>query len=323
MDNNNALSEIFDHLADLYLLRGRDEDRYRISSYRRVSTTLRSFQHDIAEYDQRGDLMGISGIGPAIADKIHEFLKTGTIKAYDKLKGEFPQSLLDLMNIPSMGPKKVSLLWKELGVIDRASLREVLRNGKAEQLPGFGQKSVENILRGLEIPQGEKKRALFADMVPVVEMMMSYLKASKYAKRVEVAGSFRRKEATIGDLDFLAISKNPRALIDYFVQHPKTQQILAHGDTKGSIILEGNLQIDLRVVKADEWGAALQYFTGSKDHNVHLRSLAREKGMTINEYGVFTLTSSGEKGKRLGGKTEEEVYQLLGLSYIPPEMRKS
>ncbi len=323
MDNNKTLSVIFDHLADLYLLRGRDEDRYRISSYRRISNILRSLQRDIADYDKKGELMALSGIGPAISDKIHEYLTTGTMKTYDKLKAEFPQDLLDLMNIASLGPKKVSLLWKELGVIDRASLEEVLRNGKAEQLPGFGQKSIENILQGLGRGQKLSQRKLFADMIPVVDGMKKYLENSKLALRVEVAGSFRRKEETIGDLDFLAVSKKPQALIDYFVQHPKTQQILAQGDTKGSIILEGELQVDLRVVAADEWGAALQYFTGSKDHNVRLRSIAREKGMTMNEYGVFKLTAAGEKGKRLGGKTEEEVYKLLGVPYTPPEMRKA
>lgn len=321
MNANKQLATLFDHMADLYLLGGKDEDRYRISSYRKIAQTLKYFPEDIAQMDSPKKLQAIPGVGPAISGKIHEFLTTGKVQTYEKLKKSFPEGLLDLMDVPSLGPKKVQMLWKELGVTNKSSLKKALTSGAAAELPGMGQKSVDNILQGLEIADTLKSRKLMGGMVPVVQKMFAYLQASKLTTQLETAGSFRRQEETIGDLDFLAVSKKPQELIHYFVSHPQTKKILAEGDTKGSIILEGDQQIDLRVVKADEWGAALQYFTGSKEHNVHLRTIAREKGLTINEYGVFKLTKDKEKGKKVAGKTEEEVYSALGLQFIPPEMR--
>lgn len=321
MLHNKILSQIFDHMADLYLLRGLEEDRYRISTYRRVAQTLRYHPEDVAELDQRCQLQKIPGVGPAVSDKIHEFLKTGKIETYEQLKKGFPPHLLELLEIPSLGPKKVQMLWRELGVTDRNSLLKVLKNGQAEALPGFGPKSVQNILSGIEIGEKLKERKLMGLMVPVVEELREYLRSSGLAIQVEPAGSYRRKEETIGDIDFLATSKYPTKLISYFTKHPAIVKTLAEGDTKASVIFEGDLQVDLRVVQNDEWGSALQYFTGSKDHNVHLRTLAREQGMTINEYGLFQLTKSGKRGKRVAGKTEKELYRKLGLQYIPPEMR--
>lgn len=308
-------------MADLYLLGGKESDRYRISSYRRAAQTIKYFPKDIAEMDRQGRLEEIPGIGKALSEKIHEYLSTGKIHTYEELKGEFPETLLRLMDIPSLGPKKVQLLWKELGVIDKKSLEKVLKNGEAEELPGFGKKTVENILQGINIGERLKERKLLGEMMPIVADMLHYLRQSKFTLKVEAAGSFRRREETIGDLDFLAVSKEPKKLISYFVSHPRTKKILGEGDTKGSIILEGDQQIDLRVVGADEWGAALQYFTGSKEHNIHLRTLIHEKGLMINEYGVFKLTKEGTKGKKVAGKSEEEVYKSLGMQYIPPEMR--
>ena len=321
MSNNKTLSDIFNHMADLYLLRGQEADRYRIVSYRRVAQTIETLHRDLAEIDREGKLQNIPDVGPAISEKIHEYLTTGKIKTYQELKGEFPAGMLALLDVPSLGPKKVQMLWKELDVIDRKSLVKALKDGSVEKLPGFGPKSVQNILQGLKIEVALKKRKPLADMIPIAERMTEYLKKSKLVLKVEPAGSYRRQQATIGDLDFLAVSKHPVKLINYFVKHPEAKQVLAKGDTKGSIILKGDQQIDLRVVQANEWGAALQYFTGSKDHNVHLRTLARAQGMTINEYGVFKLLKNGEKGKKVAGKTEEEVYGVLGLNWIPPELR--
>jgi DNA polymerase (family 10) len=321
MTNNQQLSLIFDHMADLYLLGGDDTDKYRIASYRRIAQTIKYLPKDVSEIDKEEGLKEIPGVGPAISEKIHEYLTTGKIKTYEELKGKFPETLLALMDIPSLGPKKVQLLWKELGVIDKATLQKVLSDGTAEELPGFGKKTVENIMQGIGIGERLKERKLLGEMMPIAEMMREYLKSSKLTQQLEAAGSLRRREETIGDLDFLATSKKPQALIKYFIQHPLTIKVLAEGDTKGSIILKGDQQVDLRVVAEDEWGAALQYFTGSKDHNVHVRTLAREHGMMINEYGVFKLTKDGKKGKKIAGKTEAEVYKALGMQYMPPEMR--
>jgi len=321
MTNNQELSRIFDHMADLFLLGGNDADKYRISSYRRVAQIIRYLPKDAAEIAKEGNLKDIPGVGDAISEKIQEFLKTGKIKAYEELKGKFPETLLALMDIPSLGPKKVQLLWKELGVVDKTTLQKVLTDGTAEELPGFGKKTVENILQGIGMEEKLKERKLLGEMMPIEQMMREYLKKSKLTIQLEAAGSFRRREETIGDLDFLATSKKPKELIHYFIQHPLTIKVLAEGDTKGSIILKGDQQVDLRVVAEDEWGAALQYFTGSKEHNVHVRTLARERKRMINEYGVFKLTKDGKKGKKIAGKTEPEVYKALGMQYMPPEMR--
>lgn len=321
MNINKALATLFDHMADLYLMGGKVEDKYRISSYRKIAQTLKYYPEDMATMDSPKKLQAIPGVGPAISGKIHEFITTGKVQTYEKLKKSFPKGLLELMDVPSLGPKKVQMLWKELGVTNKASLKKALKSGVAAELPGMGPKSVENILQGLELAATLNKRKLMGTMYPIVEEMKKYLLDSKLVNKLETAGSFRRKEETIGDLDFLVLSKNPQKLIHYFVSHPQTKKILAEGETKGSIILEGDQQIDLRVVQPDEWGAALQYFTGSKEHNVHLRTIAREKGLTINEYGVFELISNNEKGKKVAGKNEEEVYRAIGLQFVPPEMR--
>ena len=321
MSKNKELATLFDHMADLYLLGGKDADRYRIASYRKIAQTLKYFPEDLQKVDKAGKLRDIPGVGPAISEKMHEYFSTGKVKTYEELKKSFPEPLLRLMDIPSLGPKKVQLLWKELGVEDMKMLKKVLKDGSAAELPGFGEKSVENIRQGIEVADTLKKRKLLGEMYPVVQDMREYLKASKLTTKLEVAGSFRRKEETIGDIDFLAVSRQPKKLIHSFVSHPQTKKILAEGETKGSIILEADQQFDLRVVKAEEWGAALQYFTGSKAHNVHVRTKIREKGLTVNEYGVFRLTKKGEKGKKLAGKTEQEVYKAMGMHYVPPEMR--
>lgn len=321
MSKNKELAQVFDHMADLYLLGGKQEDRYRISSYRKIAQTLKYYQKDLSKSLSEKELKEIPGVGDAISSKIHEYLSTGKMKTYEELKKQFPKTLLELMDIPSLGPKKVHMLWKELGVTTKAKLKKVLNDGSAEELPGFGKKSVENILQGLEIADTLKKRKLLGEMYPVAAAMQEFLKSSKHCKKVEPAGSFRRREETIGDLDFLALSDDPVQLIHEFVHHPQTKKILAEGDTKGSIILEGDQQVDLRVVQPDEWGAALQYFTGSKEHNVHLRTIARTKGLTINEYGVFKLNKDGVKGEKVAGETEEDCYAAFGMQYVPPEMR--
>lgn len=321
MENNQALSQIFDHMADLYLLGAKAADRYRISSYRRVAQTLQYLTKDVEEINREGRLQDIGGIGEAISLKIQEYLSTGKIRTYEKLKARFPKTLLGLMDLPSLGPKKVSLIWHELKITDRKSLIKAIKDGSVEELPGFGKKSVANILEGIEIADALKKRKPYASMVPVVEMMKKYIKKSKLTSKLDVAGSFRRKKESIGDIDLLAISKKPTELINYFVTHPDTKKILAEGVTKGSIILKDGQQIDLRVVQADEWGAAMQYFTGSKEHNVRLRGIAKSKGFLINEYGLFKLNKKGEKGTKVAGKSEKEIYEKLGFKYIAPEKR--
>ena len=282
---------------------------------------MRSLQRDIAEFDAADSTQNLEGIGEAISEKIHEFLMTGKIGLHEKLRKQFPKALLALLDVPSLGPKKVHLLWEELKVHNRKSLKKALKDGSVEALPGFGAKSVQNILQGLELAEPRHERKSFVEMVPIEKKMREYLKRSRLVSKLEAAGSFRRKKSSIGDLDFLALSKKPQDLIQHFVSHPDTAKVLAQGLTKGSIILKGGPQVDLRVVRPDEWGAALLYFTGSKEHNIQLRSRALRQGMTINEYGIFLLDADRRKGKKVAGKTEEECFRILGLRYIPSEKR--
>lgn len=319
---NEKLAELFDHMADLYVLRSQPNDNFRQGSYRRIALTLRDLPKDIKEIVEEGEHKKMKGVGPAIQGKIEEYLETGKVRAYEELKAEFPKGIISLMKIPSLGPKKVQMLWKELGVENMSSLKKVLKDGSVEALPGFGEKSVENILEGIELAKGLNTRKPYETMVPIADKMMKYLKKSKLASRLDVAGSFRRQEDTIGDLDFLAVSEKPEELIHYFVAHPDVKKVLAEGGTKGAIVLKGDQQVDLRVVAEDEWGAALQYFTGSKNHNVSVRTHARTLGMTINEYGVFKLNPDKTKGDKVAGADEKEVYKALGLEYPEPTERK-
>ncbi|MDP3976008.1 MAG: helix-hairpin-helix domain-containing protein [bacterium] len=320
MSTNQTLSTILTRMSELYQLGGDANDRYRIASYSRAAQLLNSLQTDIRQIIKENRLYDLSGIGEAIGGKIEEFLKTGKIQTYEKLQKKFPKPLVDLLDIPGLGPKKVHALWRQLGVTDKKSLKAVLTDGSAAKLDGFGEKSVHNILDGLGMKPAHKDRKSYAKVKPIAEKIKRYLEKSGLVERLEIAGSFRRKKETIGDLDFLAVSARPQDLIHYLTQHPEVRRVTAEGATKGSVILRDGQQVDLRVVKQDEWGAALMYFTGSKEHNVQLRSLARTKGMTINEYGLFVL-KSGKKGKKLAGDTEEGVYGTLGLKYIPPEQR--
>lgn len=322
VDTNTTLAELFDHMADLYVLRSKPNDNFRQGSYRRIANTLRGLPKDIKEMVKEGEHKNLPGVGPAIQGKIEEYLETGKVKTYEELKAEFPKAIIKLMSIPSLGPKKVQLLWKELGVENMRTLKKALKDGSAEALPGFGKKSVENILEGIEYAKGMNTRKSYETMVPIAEKMRTYLQDSKLATKLEVAGSFRREEKTIGDLDFLAVSKKPEDLIHYFISHPDVKKVLAEGKTKGAVVLKNDQQVDLRVVEKDQWGAALQYFTGSKDHNVRVRSHARAHGMTINEYGVFMLNDDNTKGKKLAGTDEKNVYKTLGLAYPDPTERK-
>jgi len=313
MSKNQEIADIFDKIADALEFKG--DDSFRIGAYRKAARILREYPEDIEELWKKGEIQKIPGIGKGMAEKIEEYLKTGKIKKYEEAIDGIPQELLQLLEIPNLGPKTLNLAYTKLGVKNLSDLERVIENGQLARLFGMGEKKVENIKKGIELYKQGKERIPIGVALPIVEEIINQLK--EYTEKIEPAGSLRRMKETIGDIDILATGKNNIEIIDKFTNLSMVKEVLAKGDTKASIIVKtNNLQVDLRVVENSSFGAALQYFTGSKAHNIKLRGLAKDKGLKISEYGVF----KGEK--KLAGKTEEEVYETLGLVWIPPELRE-
>ncbi len=313
MSKNQEIADIFDKIADALEFKG--DDSFRIGAYRKAARILREYPEDIEELWKKGEIQKIPGIGKGMAEKIEEYLKTGKIKKYEEAIDGIPQELLQLLEIPNLGPKTLNLAYTKLGVKNLSDLERVIENGQLARLFGMGEKKVENIKKGIELYKQGKERIPIGIALPIVEEIINQLK--EYTEKIEPAGSLRRMKETIGDIDILATGKNNIEIIDKFTNLSMVKEVLAKGDTKASIIVKtNNLQVDLRVVENSSFGAALQYFTGSKAHNIKLRGLAKDKGLKISEYGVF----KGEK--KLAGKTEEEVYETLGLVWIPPELRE-
>ncbi|MGB9678039.1 MAG: helix-hairpin-helix domain-containing protein, partial [Candidatus Ratteibacteria bacterium] len=313
MNKNQEIADIFDKIAEALEFKG--DDTFRIGAYRKAARILREYPEDIEEVWKKGEIQKIPGIGKGMAEKIDEYLKTGRMKKYEEAVKDIPDGLLQLLEIPNLGPKTLNLAYKKLGVKNLEDLEKVIENGQLAKLFGMGEKKVENIKKGIELFKQGRERIPIGIALPLVEEIINDLK--KYVYKIEPAGSLRRMRETIGDIDILATGKNNIEIIEKFTNLPVVKEVLAKGDTKASIIEKiHNLQIDLRVVSFDCFGAALQYFTGSKAHNIKLRQMAKDKGLKISEYGVF-------KGvDKIAGETEEDVYESLGLIWIPPELRE-
>jgi len=316
MASNAQATEIFRTIADLLDLLG---EQFKPEAYRRAARSIESLTEDLGAVAARHELRSIPGVGEAIAEKIEEYLSTGSIGYYERLKREVPAGLVELMRLPGLGPKTARRFWVELGVEGPAELRDAIAAGRLVGVKGFGEKKIEQIRAALATaaagPAASGRRPI-EEVYPVAHELVTALRERTGADRVEVAGSFRRARETVGDLDILVTTQAPARAFEVFSAHPLVGQVKMRGDTKETVLLTDGLQVDLRVVQPEEFGAALQYFTGSKDHNVRLRSLARDRGLKVNEYGVFR----GEG--RVAGVTEEEVYASLGLAYIPPELRE-
>ncbi|NPA15636.1 MAG: DNA polymerase/3'-5' exonuclease PolX, partial [Deferribacteres bacterium] len=312
MNKNRELARILNRIADFLELKG--ELVYKINAYRKAARVIESLTEDIEDIYKEGRIYEIPGVGERIAKKIREFIETGTISKYEELKREFPEELVVLLDVPNLGPKTLKLAYEKLGVKSLDDLKRVLEDGSLASLPGMGPKKIENIKRGLALYLKGSDRMLLGEALSLAEYVVESLKG--VCEKVSYAGSLRRMKETVGDIDILAVGDR-RKVIDKFASLDRVTEVLARGDTKASVLMDDR-QIDLRVVESDQWGSALQYFTGSKEHNVHLRELAKEKGFKINEYGVFRLSD----GERVAGETEESVYGVLGLSYIPPELRE-
>lgn len=308
---------IFREMADFLSIKG--ENPFRVRAYEKAAETLEHLPGDLEELHRGGRLADIPGIGKGMLEKIDTILNTGRLPAHEKLKIEIPEGVRELLFIPEIGPKTVKLLHGTAKVANISDLEQSVKSGKLRDLPGMGAKTEENILRGIRLYRTSRARILLGKALPIVEEIVAELKnkASTWIERISPAGSLRRGKETIGDIDILVSSANSHPIMDAFVQLSPVEEVLAKGETKSSILTRQRLQMDLRVILADSFGAALQYFTGSKSHNINLRERAIKRGLKINEYGVFT-----QSGKKLGGKEEKEVYNLLDLPLIPPELRE-
>ena len=311
---NKELGDLFDKMANILEFKG--ENPFKISAYRRASRILGDLTKDIEEIAQSGELKTVPGIGKGMAQKIEEYLKTGKISKYEEIKKGVSDELISIMDIPGMGPKTLAMIHKEKGISSLSQLEKALEDGSLIGLPGIGEKKAENIKRGIELLKASKGRMNLGIAFPLARRIVETLREKTGSRKIEWAGSLRRMRENIGDIDILATGPNHQKIVHAFTHLPEVKEVLASGETKASVIVEGGVQIDIRVVEEDSYGAALQYFTGSKGHNIHLRGIAKAKGIKINEYGVFR----GEK--KIGGKEEKDVYKILGMDWIEPELRE-
>lgn len=316
MDTDDVVT-LLDNIADLMDIKG--EQFFKIRAYRMAAETLREIDEPITKLVNEKRLEELPGIGKAIAKKISTFVSTGSLPYYDELSKEVPPSLLNLLKIQGVGPKKVAVLYKELGITTIEELKKAATQQKLRNLDGFGVITENNILRGILLQSQTSGRSLLHHALNHGNRYVEYLTTISDIERISIAGSLRRRKETIGDIDILISSSNPEGVISAFVDYDLVDEILLQGSTKTSVRLKDGMQVDLRVVEKKSFGSALQYFTGSKEHNVQLRSLALKKGLKLNEYGVF----SKETENYQAGETEQDVYKTLGLSYIPAELREN
>ncbi len=310
------MAAIFNEIADL--LEIKNENPFRIRAYRKAAQNIESLTQDVEEMAKKGALEDIPGIGKDLAGKIQEIVATGRLKYYEKLKSQIPTVILEMMSIPGIGPKTAKLLYDKLKIKSIGQLEKLARTHKICVLPGIKEKSEENILRGIGLFRKGKERMPLGTALPIAMEIINKLKALPEVNKISYAGSLRRMKETIRDIDILITSTRPKRIMDTFVSLPRVKEILANGETKSSILLKDGIQVDLRVVEPESFGAALLYFTGSKAHNIHLRRLANEMGYKISEYGIFKEATE----RRIAGKEEADVYKILGLVYIPPELRE-
>ncbi len=316
---NRAIAAMFNDIADM--LEIKDDSPFRITAYRRAARALEEIGEDIAAVAARGpkELLKIPGIGKGTAEKIQEFLATGTSAYYDELRASLPAGITTLMSVPGVGPKTALMLHEKLGIATIEELEQASKGGRVRTLPRMGAKTEESIIKGIALIRRTKERQPIGRVLPLAQEIVDALRALREVKELSVAGSLRRMRDTIGDIDLVATSSKPERIMETFVSLPRVKRVLAKGPTKSSVILDSGVQADVRVVDPESFGAALQYFTGSKDHNVKVRERAVRKGLKINEYGVFRVKDD----RRVAGGTEEEVYKAVGLPWFPPEIREN
>ena len=314
--HNIDIANIFDEIADFLEIEA--ENPFRIRAYRNAARTVRGLGSELKDMVAAGeDLTELPGIGKELAAKIHEMLETGTVKALIKLQQRIPQSVTEILKLPNLGPKRVRILYHDLKVENLQQLAKAAREGRIRALEGFGEKIEKGILEAVAARAQREKRFSIAEAKHYADSLIDYLKKVPGVKDVAAAGSYRRARETVGDLDILVTARKTSAVMDRFVAYDEVAEVLAKGTTRSSVVLRCGLQVDVRLVEQSSFGAALQYFTGSKDHNIAIRRLGQQRGLKINEYGVFRFE------KRVAGKTEESVYRALDLPLIAPELREN
>jgi DNA polymerase (family X) len=315
---NIEIARIFAQIADL--LEIQQESTFRVNAYRKASRALESLADDVEAVAARGELRKIGGIGESLTQKIEEYLRTGTVAYHEELQRILPPGVADLMTIPEVGPKTALLLYQRLGVTDIDGLERVARAGQVRALPRLGAKIEQNILQGIERRRLQAVRQPIGVVLPQAQAVRDALGGVSGVEAVSLAGSIRRMRDTIADIDIVVATRTPEPVMEAVVALPQVDRVLSRGSTLSSVLLGvSGVQCDVRAVAPESYGAALQYFTGSKDHNVQLREMAVRRGLRINEYGVFRV----EDDEKVGGQTEEEVYRALTLPWIPPEIREA
>ena len=310
---NKELADIFDKWADILEFKG--DNPYHVRAYRNAARLIRDLSEDIEVLAREGKLSQLPGIGQRLQAKILEFLRTGKIEEFEKLRQQVPDTVFTLLDIPGVGPKTVKLLYEQLGIRSVEDLKRAIERGDLLKLPGFGVKKVEKIKKGIELFEKAGGRILLGVAVFIADRIVNQLKEHSAVEEISVCGSTRRMKETVGDIDILATGNNLE-IIEAFVNLPNVKEILWKGTKKATVIVEEGEQVDLRVIEPDSYGSALQYFTGSKAHNIHLRTICLKQGYKLNEYGLF------RGDEKVAGKTEEEIYSALGMDTPPPEIRE-
>ncbi len=315
---NARIAEFFSRIADILDIQG--ENPFRVRSYRNVARIIADLSSNLAELvKEGGDPKQFAGIGESSAEKVAEIVETGRLKFLEELEGKIPKGLTELLRIEGLGPKKVKVLYEDLGVDSVARLEKAARAGKLRELAGMGAKTEENLLKSIEHYRRGVGRFKLSVGMSYAGELVEYLSKVKGVKQLEPAGSLRRRQETVGDLDILAICSAGCEVMDGFVKYDGVEEVIAKGETKSSVRLQGGMQVDVRMLEEESFGAALHYFTGSKAHNVAIRGRAQQRGLKVSEYGVFRVKDD----ERVAGKSEEEVFGAVGLPFIEPELREN
>ncbi|MGE5058581.1 MAG: PHP domain-containing protein, partial [Betaproteobacteria bacterium] len=328
---NVEIANLLNKYADLLEIQG--ADLFRIQAYRNAARTIESLSQPVSQLVQEGkDLkkLKLPGIGKSMSVHLEEIVKTGSLGALNDLRKELPGSLDELLEVEGLGPKRTKLLYDKLGVDSIKKLERALESDKITGLRGFGEKSVEKIRRAIQNLTKRPKRFKLVDADQLVHPLIEYLREDSNIEQIEVAGSYRRRMETVGDIDILVASAKAETVMQRFESYPEVERVLAAGTTRGTVILRSGLQVDLRILPRRSYGAALHYFTGSKAHNIAVRTLGVERGLRISEYGIFRVAKGKraeevgvEEGERIGGAKEEEVFKAVGMDWVPPELREN
>jgi DNA polymerase (family 10) len=312
---NHEIAKIFNEIAGL--LEIKTDNPFRIRAYRRAALNIEGLTRNVEDLSE-DELIEVPGVGKDLAAKIAEYIKTGNVAVHEELKKEIPQIVLDLESVPGLGPKTAMLLHEKLQIKSIDELAKLAEEHKLAGLPGIRGKTEESILKGIGMLRRSQERSPLGKVLPIAQDLVDQLRVKAPLTRIDIAGSLRRWKDTIKDIDILAMSDNPKEVMRVFVHLPHVKEVIMQGPTKSSVVIKEGLQVDLRVVAKESYGAALAYFTGSKEHNIRLREMAVKRGLTINEYGIFRVKDN----TKLGGEKEEDTYRILDLQYVPPEMRE-